>query len=105
MLALFYFSKHYAFFETNNSLHDSKASLIDEMEIQETSSNAPFTSIYGSKTPQKNAAFGSSKSQKRKYSFYTDPAFSTSIVMPSTLKPPSKPDLHRDDSLKSQWST
>ena len=47
----------------------------------------------------------SSKSPKSKYNTLNDSELSFSNVMPPTLKPSSKPDLHRDDSLISPLST
>ena len=62
------FSRNFnPFTEVKNFLHGSNASLNDGMESQGASSSAPSTVIHDSKTPQKNCASDSSKSQKRKY--------------------------------------
>ena len=69
------------------------------MEFHEASSSAPSTIENDSKTPQKNKISepDSSTSPKKKYYTLTDPAFSTSNVLLPTLKPFTKPNLHRND--------
>ena len=46
-----------------------------------------------------------SKSRKRKCNMSNDPAFLISNIVSPTLKPPSKHDVHRYDSLTSRLST
>ena len=76
------------------------------MEVQEAYSSAPLTAIHDSKTPQKkNSAPVFSKSPKRKNKFSADRAVLTSNVRLPTLKPLSKTDLQREDSLTPQLST
>ena len=73
------------------------------MEIQKVSSCAPSTLKNDSKPPQKNQIYelDFSISTTKHYSCSTDRAFLTWNAMPSTLKPWSKTDLDRDDSLTS----
>ena len=85
-LLLIFFQAKTPFTEVMNPLHDSSASLNDNMEIQEASSSAPITVIHDSKTPKKNMCtlfFKVPEKQK----LLTDPAFLESIVEPPTLKP------------------
>ena len=46
-----------------------------------------------------------SQAPKRKYNILNDPSFLASNTMPPNLKPPQKPDLHRDDPLMKSLST
>ena len=46
-----------------------------------------------------------SQAPKRKYNILNDPSFLASNTMPPNLKPPQKPDLHRDDNLVKSLST
>ena len=56
-------------------------------------------------TKNKISELDSSTFPERKNNVFTDPAILTSNAFPLTLKPLSKPDLHRDDSLTSQSSS
>ena len=89
------------FTEVKNSLDYSKASMNDGMEFQGAS-----VSYMSQKLCEKNkiSATDSLKSPKRNYIISTDSAFLNSNVRHPTLRPSSKPDLHRDDSLRSQLS-
>ena len=94
------------FTEVKNSLQGSNAPLNDEMEVQEASSSAPFSVIHGSKTLQKLETLHLiTRCPRKKNKISTDPAFLTSNGMPPILKPSSKPDLYRDDSLAFLLST
>ena len=61
-----FFQAKTPFTEVKNPLHDSSASLKDDMEIQAASSSAPITALQESKTPKKICAPHSSKSAKSK---------------------------------------
>ena len=96
-----------SFTEFKNSLHGSKATLQDEIEVQEASVSAPSTVIHDSKIPEKtnNLHLTFPSPRKGNANFKLLLAFLTSNVTLPTLKPSSSPDLRRDDSLTYQLPT
>ena len=77
------------FTEVMNSSHGWSASLNVEREIQGASGSALSTVQNDSKDGQKYTIFEPDflKSSKRKHNIFNNPSFSTSNVMPPTLKP------------------
>ena len=93
--------------EIKNSLHGSQGSLNDAMESQRASSNAPSTATKDSQNPQKTKTCESDspKSQRNNYNILKEPAFLKSNVIPPILNSWHKADLHRDNSVTSQFSS